>query len=63
MDDVELQKLITELDLSTQEVKDILVQTQIETDEELSKLEEEIDQELQSMPSPGENVDGENHVN
>ena len=51
MDDAELQKLITELDLSAQEVKDILVQTQIETDEELSKLEEEINQELQSEPS------------
>ena len=63
MDDAELQKLITELDLSAQEVKDILVQTQIETDEELSKLEEEINQELQSMPSPAENDDDEDHVN
>lgn len=50
MDDAELQKLITELDLSAQEVKDILVQTQIETDQELSKLEDEINQELQSSP-------------
>ena len=50
MDDAELQKLITELDLSAQEVKDILVQTQIETDQELTKLEDEINQELQSSP-------------
>lgn len=51
MDDAELQKLITELDLSTQEVKDILVQTQYETDVELAKLEKEINEELQSEPN------------
>lgn len=54
MDDAELQKLITELDLSAQEVKDILVQTQVETDQELAKLENEINQELQETPSPHE---------
>ena len=51
MDDAELQKLITELDLSTQEVKDILSQTQMETDQALSELGDEINQELQSTPS------------
>ncbi len=50
MDDAELQKLITELDLSTQEVKEILTQTQMETNVELAKLEEEINQDLQETP-------------
>ena len=54
MDDAELQKLIKELDLSTQEVREILSQTQIETDEELSLLEDEINQELQSTPTQSE---------
>jgi Sec-independent protein translocase protein TatA len=54
IDDAELQKLITELDLSTQEVKEILTQTQMETNVELAKLEEEINQELQETPSVGE---------
>jgi sec-independent protein translocase protein TatB len=52
MDDAELQKLITELDLSTQEVREILSQTQMETDQELAKLEDEINQELQSTSPP-----------
>jgi len=51
MDDAELQKLVNELDLSTQEVKEILTQTQLETDQELAKLEKEINQELQSEPN------------
>ena len=54
MDDAELQKLITELDLSTQEVREILSQTQMETDKALSELEDEINQELQSTPSQSE---------
>lgn len=51
MDDAELVKMIDELDLSTQEIKEILSQTQSETETSLTSLEEEIDQELQSMPS------------
>lgn len=51
MDDAELQKLVNELDLSAQEVKEILVQTQVETDAELAKLEKEINHELQSEPN------------
>ena len=54
MDDAELQKLIKELDLSTQEVREILSQTQMETDKALSELEDEINQELQSTPSQSE---------
>mgnify|MGYP001103876998 CR=1 FL=1 len=50
MDDVELQRMVEELDLSTQEIKEILNQAQKGTETELQKLEGEIDQELQSMP-------------
>lgn len=45
MDDTELSKLIQELDLSTQEVKEILSQTQLETEEQLLSLEADIDEE------------------
>jgi Sec-independent protein translocase protein TatA len=50
MDDVELQRMVEELDLSTQEIKEILSESQRETERELTALEGEIDQELQSMP-------------
>jgi Sec-independent protein translocase protein TatA len=50
MDDVELQRMVEELDLSTQEIKEILSESQRETERELTALESEIDQELQSMP-------------
>jgi Sec-independent protein translocase protein TatA len=51
MDDAELQRMVEELDLSTQEIKEMIIQAQEETETELTKLEGEIDQELQSMPS------------
>ena len=51
MDDAELQRMVEELDLSTQEIKEIISQAQRETETELTKLEGEIGQELQSMPS------------
>ena len=54
MDDAELQKLVEELDLSTQEIKEIIQQTRIETEEEMIKLNGEINQEIRSMPSPEE---------
>lgn len=57
MDDAELQKLVEELDLSTQEVREILSQTQIETDEKLSLLEDEINQGLQSEPTKTDESD------
>ena len=47
MDDAEVQKMVEELDLSAQEVKGILSQAERETTKELTKLEGEIDQELQ----------------
>jgi Sec-independent protein translocase protein TatA len=55
MDDAELQKMIEELDLSTQEIKDILIQSQLETETELSKLEQAVNQELQSPPTSANN--------
>ena len=51
MYDVELQKLVEDLDLSTQEIKEIIKQTRIETEDELNKLNGEIDQDWRSMPS------------
>ena len=54
MDDAELQQMITELDLSSQDIKDILSQTQSETKTELQDIEKHINQELQSKPSPTE---------
>jgi hypothetical protein len=42
---------VEELDLSTQEIKEMIIQAQEETETEPTKLEGEIDQELQSMPS------------
>ena len=50
MDDAELQKMVEELDLSTQEIKEIISEAQRETETELTKLEGEIDQELQHNP-------------
>jgi Sec-independent protein translocase protein TatA len=47
MDDAELQRMVEELDLSTQEIKEMIIQAQEETETELTKLEGEIDQELQ----------------
>lgn len=52
MDDAELQNLIEELDLSTQEVKDILSQTQSESKAELANLEDQINLELNAIPPP-----------
>jgi Sec-independent protein translocase protein TatA len=46
MDDAELQKMVEELDLSAQEIKEIIGQAQRETETELTRLEGEIDQEL-----------------
>lgn len=54
MDDAELQKMITDLDLTSQELKQIISEAHAETEAELGKLEEEIDQEMQSMPSKSE---------
>ncbi|MBW6465831.1 MAG: hypothetical protein K0B06_04950 [Brevefilum sp.] len=51
MDDAELQKMVEELDLSAQEIKEIIGQAQRETETELTRLEGEIDQELQSKTS------------
>lgn len=50
MDDAELQKMIEDLDLSTQEIKDILIQSQSETESELKRLEQEVNQEFQTIP-------------
>jgi len=50
MDDAELQKLIEDLDLSTQEVKEILNQTQTETQATLGKLEDQIGLDLNAEP-------------
>ena len=50
MDDAELQRMVEELDLSTQEIKEIISQAQRETETELTTLEGEIDQELQHNP-------------
>jgi Sec-independent protein translocase protein TatA len=50
MDDAELQKMVEELDLSTQEIKEIIGQAGRETESELTRLEDEIDQELQHNP-------------
>jgi len=50
MDDAELQRMVEELDLSTQEIKEIISQAQRETETELTKLEGEIGQELQHNP-------------
>ena len=54
MDDAELQNLIEDLDLSTQEVKDILSQTQTESETELANLEDQINQELIINPLPSD---------
>jgi Sec-independent protein translocase protein TatA len=50
MDDAELQRMVEELDLSTQEVKGMLSQAGQKTENELTKLEDEIDQELRHNP-------------
>jgi Sec-independent protein translocase protein TatA len=50
MDDAELQRMVEELDLSTQEIKAIISEAQRETESELTALEGEIDQELQHNP-------------
>ena len=50
MDDAELQQMIAELDLSSQDIKDILSQTQSETSSELQELENHINESLQSNP-------------
>jgi hypothetical protein len=59
MDDAELQQMITELDLSSQDIKDILSQTQSETRTELQEVEEQINQDLQSDPSSREKTSDE----
>lgn len=55
MDDAELQKMVEDLDLSTQEIKQIISEARLETEAELVKLEQEIDQEMRSSPSQREN--------
>jgi len=55
MDDAELQKMIADLDLTSQELKQIINEAHSETEAELGKLEGEIDQEMQSTPSQSEN--------
>lgn len=59
MDDAELQQMIAELDLSSQDIKDILTQAQSETRTELQEVEEQINQELQSKPSPSKKLSDE----
>lgn len=54
MDDAELQRMVEELDLSTQEIKEIISQAGRETESELTRLENEIDQEFQSRRSEDE---------
>ena len=54
MDDAELQQMIADLDLSSQDIKDALTQVQSETRSELREAEEHIKQELQSHPTPGD---------
>jgi Sec-independent protein translocase protein TatA len=46
MDEAELQRMVEELDLSTQEIKQIISEAKRETETELSKLKREIDQDL-----------------
>lgn len=55
MDDAELQKMIADLDLTSQELKQIISEAHSETEAELGKLEGEINQEMQSTPSQSEN--------
>jgi sec-independent protein translocase protein TatB len=55
MDDAELQKMIADLDLTSQELKQIINEAHSETEAELGKLEGEINQEMQSTPSQSEN--------
>jgi len=50
MDDAELQRMVEDLDLSTQEIKELIIQAQEETETELTKLEGEIDKEFQHNP-------------
>lgn len=58
MDDAELQQMIQELDLSSQDIKDILSQTQSETRAELQDVEQRINQELHIEPPPNnESID------
>jgi len=52
MNDAELQKMIEDLDLSTQEIKDMISQTQTETESELHDLQEQINQEMPTNPPP-----------
>ena len=54
MDDAELQNLVEELDLSTQEIKDILNQTQSTTKAELAQFEDQINQEIHANSAPEE---------
>ncbi len=51
MDDAELSNLIEELDLSSQEVKDILKQTRSEAETTLTDLETNLAQEINPQPS------------
>lgn len=51
MDDAELSQMMNELDLSAQEIKEILRQNQHETNASLANLEAEVNQELQSTTS------------
>lgn len=55
MDDAELQKLINDLDLSTQDVKQEISQTQKDVEGQLSNMESEID-EYWKTHSVGEKV-------
>ena len=50
MDDVDFQKTMEDLDRSTKEINQVLQQAQIETEGELVKLQQEIDQEIQQKP-------------
>ena len=54
MDDAELQQMISELDLSSQDIKDIIGQAQSETRTGLQEVENQINQDLQLNPSPTE---------
>lgn len=56
MDDAELQHLIEELDLSTQDIKQMITQAQTETEAELQSIEGEISQGLNANPVPSDKL-------
>lgn len=59
MDDAELQQLISELDLSTQEINDVLARTQSDTKTNLASLEDQISLDIDPPSTPPEKANDE----